>query len=109
MAHIAWRSAHFSLGVVDDDLADEADDGDDEDDLENSLHGPNLVEGTGGAPAAQHGRGDSIGSVLAVVLAHGSGIDDVLWFAVPVVVALFVLRRAERRARKSTSEQESVD
>ena len=39
-----------------------------------------------------------------VVFAHGSGIDDVLWFLVPVVLALFVLKRAERRAAKSNRE-----
>lgn len=44
-----------------------------------------------------------------VVFAHGSGIDDVLWFLVPVVLALVVLRRAERRAAKSRSEHNSVD
>ena len=44
-----------------------------------------------------------------VVFAHGSGIDDVLWFLVPVVLALVVLRRAERRAAKARSESDSVE
>jgi len=34
-----------------------------------------------------------------MVLAHGSGIDDILMFAIPVVVALFALRVAEKRAK----------
>jgi hypothetical protein len=48
---------------------------------------------------------------LPVVLAHGSGIDDVLWFAVPVVAAIALLRLAERRARRNAerSEGESSD
>ena len=44
-----------------------------------------------------------------VVFAHGSGIDDVLWFLVPVVLALIVLRRAERRASKAKTEPDPVD
>jgi hypothetical protein len=35
-----------------------------------------------------------------VVLAHGSGIDELAMFVVPVVVAVIVLRRAEQRARE---------
>jgi hypothetical protein len=42
-----------------------------------------------------------------VVFAHGSGIDDVLWFLVPVIAALFVLRRAERRAAKSRQDEDA--
>ena len=45
---------------------------------------------------------------MTVVLAHGSGIDDVLWFLVPVVLALIVLRRAERRA-KAGPEEDAVE
>jgi hypothetical protein len=44
-----------------------------------------------------------------VVFAHGSGIDDVLWFLIPVVLALFVLKRAERRAAQSRPEPDSVE
>jgi hypothetical protein len=51
---------------------------------------------------------DTIEHVM-VVIAHGSGIDDVLWFLTPVVLALFVLRRAERRASKSKPEPDSVE
>ena len=40
----------------------------------------------------------------ALVLAHGSGIDDVLWFLVPAALAMFVVRRAERRAARKASE-----
>lgn len=40
-------------------------------------------------------------SGVDVVLAHGSGVDDVLWFAVPVVAAITLLRLAERRARRN--------
>lgn len=34
-----------------------------------------------------------------IVFAHGMYIDDFLWFAVPVVLSLFLLRWAERKAR----------
>ena len=47
--------------------------------------------------------------MIQVVLAHGSGIDDVLWFLIPVVIALFVLRRAEKRASRSKPEADSVE
>lgn len=67
---------------------------------------PNLAESPGqfGKPE----RCDTIGVVM-VVFAHGSGIDDVLWFLVPVILALVVLRRAEKRASKSASESDSVE
>ncbi len=39
-----------------------------------------------------------------MILAHGSGIDDVAWFVVPVVLALVLLRLAERRARRRASD-----
>ena len=35
-----------------------------------------------------------------MVLAHGSGFDDFLLFVVPVGLAMFALRAAERRARQ---------
>ena len=41
---------------------------------------------------------------MLTVLAHGSGIDDVLWFLVPVVVAMIVLRRVEKRASRQADE-----
>lgn len=41
------------------------------------------------------------------ILAHGSGIDDVLWFVVPVVAVFTWLRVAERRARKRAEDAES--
>ena len=34
-----------------------------------------------------------------MVLAHGSGIDDLLMFGIPVVVAVVALRVAEKRAK----------
>lgn len=34
-----------------------------------------------------------------MILAHGSGIDDILLFIVPVGIAVFALRAAEKRAR----------
>ncbi len=37
--------------------------------------------------------------------AHGSGIDDVAWFIIPVVLVLVGLRIAERRARVRSSEE----
>jgi hypothetical protein len=39
-----------------------------------------------------------------MVLAHGSGIDDLLMFVVPVALALGALRLAERRAAKHNRE-----
>jgi hypothetical protein len=39
-----------------------------------------------------------------VVLAHGSGIDDILWFVVPVALVIVWLRVAERRARRRAEE-----
>jgi len=35
-----------------------------------------------------------------VVLAHGSGIDEILMFGIPVIVAVLALRLAEKRARQ---------
>ncbi len=40
------------------------------------------------------------------ILAHGSGIDDILWFVVPVALVIGWLRIAERRARRRASEGE---
>jgi hypothetical protein len=37
--------------------------------------------------------------VSSIVVAHGSGLDDIAWFVVPVVGVLIALRIAERRAR----------
>jgi hypothetical protein len=34
-----------------------------------------------------------------ISLAHGLYIDEILWFAIPVGLSLWVLRWAERRAR----------
>ena len=41
-------------------------------------------------------------------LAHGLYIDEVLWFAIPVGLSLWVLRWAERRAR-TRAEAEAAD
>ncbi len=41
-----------------------------------------------------------------MIFAHGSGIDDVLWFVVPVLLALFLLRWAERRARRRAAQDD---
>ncbi|MDH3518459.1 MAG: hypothetical protein OEM66_06000 [Acidimicrobiia bacterium] len=41
-----------------------------------------------------------------MIFAHGSGIDDVLLFVIPVVVALALLRWAERRARRRAAESD---
>ncbi len=40
-----------------------------------------------------------------LIFAHGSGIDDVAWFVVPVIVVLVGLRIAERRARARSSQE----
>jgi hypothetical protein len=42
-----------------------------------------------------------------MVLAHGSGIDDILLFVVPVTIAIFALRAAEKRARARLDAEES--
>lgn len=42
-----------------------------------------------------------------MIFAHGSGIDDVLLFVVPVLVALILLRTAERKARRRAEAAES--
>lgn len=44
-----------------------------------------------------------------MILAHGSGIDDLAWFVVPVVLALVLLRLAERRARRRASDADDGD
>jgi hypothetical protein len=41
-------------------------------------------------------------TMSSFVIAHGSGIDDIAWFVVPVAVVLISLRIAERRARSKT-------
>jgi hypothetical protein len=43
-----------------------------------------------------------------MVIAHGSGIDDILLFVIPVGLAVFALRAAERRA-KARLEAEADD
>ena len=43
---------------------------------------------------------------VAFVLAHGSGIDDVLWFAIPVLLAFAWLRRSERKAAERAESEE---
>jgi hypothetical protein len=43
---------------------------------------------------------------LQPVLAHGSGIDDVLLFVVPAVLAVILLRRAEQKARRRRLEEQ---
>lgn len=35
---------------------------------------------------------------VSVIVAHGSGVDDVLWFLIPVVLAFLWMRRTEKRA-----------
>lgn len=43
-------------------------------------------------------------------LAHGLYIDEILWFAIPVGLSLWVLRWAERRARmRAEAEATEVD
>lgn len=48
-----------------------------------------------------------------ITLAHGFYIDEILWFVIPVGLALWVLRLAERRAREraesETPESEAPD
>lgn len=43
-----------------------------------------------------------------ISLAHGLYIDEILWFAIPVGLSLWVLRWAERRAR-ARAEAEAVE
>ncbi len=89
-----WTEPRLPLdgsGVVHHELADQSDDRDDQQNLQCFLH-----------------RSES--TVMMPLIAHGSGIDDVLWFLVPVVVAMFVLRRVEKRAaRKASQETDSAD
>jgi len=47
--------------------------------------------------------------VLRMVLAHGSGVDDILLFVIPVTLALIALRVAERRARTRMEELDDED
>ena len=42
-----------------------------------------------------------------MVLAHGSGIDDILLFVIPVSIAIFALRSAEKRAKARLDAGES--
>ena len=61
--------------------------------------------------SSQVRRVDSLRNMIRFTLAHGSGIDDVLWFVVPVLLAIAVLRATERRARRRTdpTEQRTPD
>lgn len=43
-----------------------------------------------------------------MILAHGTYLDDVLWFAIPVALSIVGLRWAERRARKRAESDEST-
>ena len=45
---------------------------------------------------------------ISIVIAHGSGLDDVLWFLIPVLLAFAWLRRAEKKAG-DRAEQDSSD
>lgn len=42
------------------------------------------------------------------VLAHYWGIDEIGVFVVPAVIAIFVFRRAERRAKRMAAEREKA-
>ena len=44
-----------------------------------------------------------------MVLAHGSGIDDILMFGIPVVVAVIALRVAEKRAKARIEAEHPAD
>ena len=91
LERIEPRQPPDGSGVVHDQLADKAEDRDDQQNLQCFLH-----------------RSES--TAMMPLIAHGSGVDDVLWFLVPVVVAMFVLRRVEKRAaRKASRESESAD
>lgn len=40
-----------------------------------------------------------------MVLAHGSGIDEILMFGIPVIVAVIALRVAEKRAQQRIDDE----
>lgn len=40
-----------------------------------------------------------------MVLAHGSGVDELLMFGIPVVAAIIALRVAEKRARQRIEDE----
>lgn len=44
---------------------------------------------------------------ISFVVAHGSGIDDVLWFLIPVLLAFAWLRRAEKKAGERADQDSS--
>ena len=44
--------------------------------------------------------------MLPVVLLHQGGWDEILMFAVPALVTIWLLRRAERRARAEAAAKE---
>jgi hypothetical protein len=43
-----------------------------------------------------------------MILAHGSGIDDLFIFGIPVIAALVALRIAEKRAQARLAAEESI-
>lgn len=43
-----------------------------------------------------------------MVLAHYGGIDEIGVFVLPAVLAIFALRWAERKAKRSAAEKESM-
>lgn len=45
-----------------------------------------------------------------IAFAHGMYIDDILWFAIPVGLSLWLLRWAERKARaRAEADEVEVD
>lgn len=44
-----------------------------------------------------------------ISLAHGLYIDEILWFAIPVGLSLWVLRWAERKARMRAEAEAAKD
>jgi hypothetical protein len=42
-----------------------------------------------------------------IAFAHGMYVDDILWFAIPVGLAIYGMRWAERRARARTDAAEA--
>lgn len=105
------QAAQARLRVVHDQLGHQSDDHDHEEDLQKLLHYPIVPP----RPpydlglSSQIARVDSLGTMIRFTMAHGSGIDDVLWFVVPVILAIGVLRVAERRARQRAEREPSVD
>jgi hypothetical protein len=44
-----------------------------------------------------------------LILGHGSGIDDVIMFGLPLVVAVILMRRAEKKAKQRIESTAEVD